>query len=137
VDISYTKDRGTPTQDFSAFNRVIPARDSLYVGWTASGEWLNYTVQVEKPGAYALDVLYTANGESGIVLFVDGTKRGTIRLPTTHDDADTVAWRQWHHWNRVVGGLDLELDAGLHLIRIELLAGNTNLDYVEFRATER
>jgi hypothetical protein len=137
VDISYTKDRGTPTQDFSEFNRVIPGRDSLYVGWTAKGEWINYTVQVEKTDVYALDVLYTANGESGIVLFVDGAKRGAIRLPTTHDDADTVAWRQWHHWNKVTGALDLNLEAGLHVMRIELLAGNTNLDHLEFRAKDR
>ena len=134
VDLSYTKDVGTPTQDFSEFNRVVPDRDSLYLGWTEPGEWVNYTVQVEKAGKYALDVMYTSNGEGRFELHVDGAPRGTITLPTTHDDADTVAWRQWHHWNKVVGGLELELTPGLHLVRIQFLAGNTNLDYLEFRA---
>lgn len=135
VDVSYTKDSGTPTQDFSEFDRVVPDRDSLYLGWTAPGEWVNYTVEVERAGRYALDVMYTSNGEGRFELFVDGALRGTVTLPTTHDDADTVAWRQWHHWNKLVGALDLDLTLGVHLVRIRFLAGNTNLDYVEFRAT--
>ncbi len=134
VDISHTKDFGPTTQDFSAFNRVVPDRDALYLGWTEPGEWVSYTVQVEKEGKYALDVMYTSNGEGRFELQLDGEPRGTIALPTTHDDADTVAWRQWHHWNKVVDGLELELARGLHLVQIKFLAGNTNLDYLEFRA---
>jgi hypothetical protein len=134
VDISHTKDFGATTQDFSEFNRVVPDRDALYLGWTEPGEWVSYTVQVEKAGKYALDVMYTSNGEGRFELHVDGEPRGTIALPTTHDDRDTVAWRQWHHWNKVVGALELDLAPGLHLVRIRFLAGNTNLDYLEFRA---
>ena len=133
VDISYTKDRGTPTQDFSEFNFVTPERDSLYVGWTEPGEWVHYTVLVEKTGRYSVDVMYTSNGEGRFELSVDGVPRGTITLPTTHRPEDPVAWRQWHHWNRRKDGLDLELAAGLHLVRIRLVAGNTNLDYLEIR----
>jgi hypothetical protein len=134
VDTSFTKDVGVPTQDFSEWNRVVPDRDSLYLGWTEPGEWVHYTVQVEKAGTYALDVQYTSNGEGRFELRVDGALRGTVALPTTHDDADPVAWRQWHHWNRLVGGLELDLAPGVHLVQIRFLAGNTNLDYLEFRA---
>jgi hypothetical protein len=134
VDVSYTKDRGTPTQDFSAFNRVAPDRDALYLGWTEPGEWVSYTVQAEKAGKYALDVMYTSNGEGRFELHVDGAPRGTVTLPTTHDDADDVAWRQWHHWNKLAGALELELTPGVHVVRVQFLAGNTNLDYLEFRA---
>ena len=116
VDTSFTKDRGTPTQDLSEFNKVTPDLDSLYVGWTEPGEWVNYTVQVEKTGKYLVDVMYTSNGEGRFDLSVDDVPRGTITLPTTHVDADPVAWRQWHHWNKVVGGLELDLEAGVHLV---------------------
>jgi hypothetical protein len=134
VDVSYTKDVGPTTQDFSEFDRVTPEHDSLYVGWTEPGEWVNYTVQVEKNGEYTVDVMYTSNGEGRFELYVDDVLRGTIALPTTHVDADPVAWRQWHHWNKVTGALRLDLAAGIHLVRIKLLAGNSNLDYLEFRA---
>lgn len=133
VDISYTKDRGTPTQDFSQFNLVTPDRDALYLGWTEAGEWVNYTVLVEKTGRYAVDVMYTSNGEGRFELLVDGASRGRITLPTTHRDDDPVDWRQWHHWNRLTSDLELDLVAGLHLVRIQLLAGNTNLDYLDLR----
>ena len=133
VDISYTKDTGNPPPDFNPFNRVTPEPGSLYVGWTEAGEWVNYTVGVEETGVYSIDVMYTSNGEGRFELSVDGTPRGTVTLPTTHDDADPVAFRQWHHWNRLERALDLDLKAGVHLVRIALRAGNTNLDYLEFR----
>jgi hypothetical protein len=63
---------------------------------------------------------------------LDGTPRGTVTLPTAQDDADPVAGRQWHHWNRLESALDLDLKAGFHLVRIAFRAGNTNLDYLEF-----
>jgi hypothetical protein len=132
VDISYTKDRGTPPPDFGKFNLVTPEHDSLYVGWTEAGEWLHYTVLVEKAGRYSVDVMYTSNGEGRFELSVDGASAGNGVLPSTHRDEDPVAWRQWHHWNRRSDALALELAAGLHLIRIRLLAGNTNLDHLDF-----
>jgi hypothetical protein len=133
VDISYTKDRGTPTQDFSEFNLVTPERDSLYLGWTEAEEWVHYTVLVEKTGRFAVDVMYTSNGEGRFELSVDGVPRGTVSLPTTHRSEDPVAWRQWHHWSKKEDGLELDLAAGLHLVRIRFLAGNTNLDHLDFR----
>jgi hypothetical protein len=133
VDTSYTKDRGTPPPDFSEFNLVTPEHDSLYVGWTEAGEWLHYTVLVEKAGRYSVDVMYTSNGEGRFDLSVDGTAAGTVVLPSTHRDEDPIAWRQWHHWNRRKDALALELAPGLHLVRIGLLAGNTNLDYLELK----
>jgi hypothetical protein len=90
VDTSYTKDNGQPTQDFSEYNLVMPERDSLYVGWTETGEWVSYTVAAERTGTYALDVMYTSNGEGRFDLVVDDVLRGTITLPTTHQAADPV-----------------------------------------------
>ena len=133
VDTSYTKDRGTPTQDFSEYNLVAPDRDALYLGWTEPGEWVNYTVDVEKSATYAVDVMYTSNGEGTFRVFVDDVLQGTVVLPTTHVDADPVAWRQWHHWNKFASPLKLNLQEGMHLLRIEVVVGNFNLDYMEFR----
>jgi hypothetical protein len=133
VDTSYTKDRGTPTQDFSEYNFVTPDRDALYLGWTEPGEWVNYTVVVETTGAYAVDAMYTSNGAGTFRIFVDDVLQGTVMLPTTHVDADPVAWRQWHHWNRFASPLRLTLRAGMHLVRLEVVVGNFNLDYLEFR----
>src|SRR5512133_1057213 len=51
VDISYTKFRD-PAIDNNLYNLVEPEKDKLYVGWTAPGEWVKYTVDVAKSGTY-------------------------------------------------------------------------------------
>ena len=40
---------------------------------------------------------------------------------------------QWHHWNKFASPLKLNLQEGMHLLRIEVVVGNFNLDYMEFR----
>jgi len=77
--------------------------------------------------------MYTSNGEGRFEVLVDDVLRETVTLPTTHTSADPVDWRQWHHWNKLVDDRPIDLLAGLHTLRIRFLAGNTNLDYIEFR----
>ena len=134
VDISYTKDRGTPPPDFSEWNLVTPERDSLYVGWTEPGEWLHYTVLVEKAGRYSVDVMYTSNGEGRFGLSVDGVPIGAAILPSTHRSEDPVAWRQWHHWNRLENAASFDLPAGLSVLTIHTrTGGNMNYATIDFR----
>src|SRR5947209_1730204 len=54
MDISYTKDFA----DFNHTNFVAPLTNQLYIGWTADGEWCNYTVDVKKAGTYQVVALY-------------------------------------------------------------------------------
>ena len=44
----------------------------LYVGWTAPGEWLNYTVDVAEDGLYSVDILYTSRRGGELSLDVNG-----------------------------------------------------------------
>ncbi len=58
VDTSYTKfDRKPTAIDDNPFDKVVPPRDMLYVGWTEPGEWFNITVDVAQSGTYAADFL--------------------------------------------------------------------------------
>src|ERR1700760_1872423 len=49
VDISYTK---THDIDNNPYNKVPRDMDKFYVGWTKPGEWINYTIKVNKSRAY-------------------------------------------------------------------------------------
>lgn len=130
VDISYTKSGGI---DDNPHNFVKPEMGRLYVGWTIPGEWINYTVQVKETGTYRVGLMYTANTNGKVRLQVDGTEGGGIlSVPTTHRDADTVAWRQWHHWNKVERLTDLRLEKGMHVLCLITVSGNMNYDYLEF-----
>ena len=132
VDISYTKPHGI---DDNPYNRVSRDMGQLYVGWTKPGEWINYTVRVKQTATYNIGLMYTANGDGAISFNLDGkTITGPLKIPSTHDDRDTVAWRQWHHWNEADSLTSVKLKKGIHILTLHVVAnGNMNFDYLEFR----
>jgi hypothetical protein len=133
VDISYTKvdDREI---DNSPFNFVEPAENQLYVGWTEPGEWLKYTVDVRESGLYSVGLMYTSNRGGQISLSINELDvTGPIDIPSTFVQADTIAWRQWHHWNFVDGIADIQLSQGIQVLTLKTIAeGNMNYDYLIF-----
>lgn len=131
VDISYTKKGGI---DDNPYNKVNPDPDQLYVGWTVPGEWIRYSIEISQTGEYKLGVMYTSNG-NGIIAFDLENKHltGGLSLPSTHNDSDTIAWRQWHHWNRVDSLTNVKLKKGTHQLTLHIVGnGQMNFDYLEF-----
>jgi hypothetical protein len=73
VDTSYTKFDHKPNPvDDNPYDKIVPPRDLLYVGWTAPGEWFNITVDVAHARTYAADFLYTSNRGGTISIDVNG-----------------------------------------------------------------
>jgi hypothetical protein len=132
VDISYTKSNQT---DNSEFNLVEPLMEQLYVGWTVPGEWITYTVKVSETGVYAIGLMYTASGDGGISLDLDGKQLvEELRIPSTRNEKESVAWRQWHHWNRIDTLATVKLEKGIHLLTLRTVSnGNMNYDYLDFK----
>jgi hypothetical protein len=137
VDISYTKFR-EPLIDNSPFNLVDPEPDQLYVGWTEPGEWVKYTVDVKVTGKYKLGLMYTANQHGQISLSLnDVDATGPIDVPATFVAEDTIAWRQWHHWNYLNKMPAIELSKGLQTITLHTLAvGQMNFEHLDFELAE-
>jgi hypothetical protein len=133
VDISFTKFRD-PAIDNSPYNVVEPLKDQFYVGWTAPGEWTKYTVLVEKTGTYQLALMYTSNQNGKISVSVnDEDKTGPLAVQSTFAAADTVAWRQWHHWNYLENIARINLKKGIQTITIHTVEiGQMNYDYINF-----
>jgi hypothetical protein len=136
VDTSYTKFHDQI--DNSKYDRVQPPQNQLYVGWTVPGEWFKVTVQVARAGIYTGDLLYTSNRGGTISLDVNGKDAtGPIKIESTYDAADPIAWRQWHHWNLARGIVKLRLPAGKDVLTIHILTqGNLNLAYFEFKSAD-
>jgi hypothetical protein len=138
VDISYTKfpiAAGKDAIDNSPYNVVMPPKDQLYVGWTEPGEWLNITIDVPRAGKYGADVLYTSNRGGSISLDVNGhDATGPLMIPTTYNESEPIAWRQWHHWNILLNAATLHLPAGRNVLTVHILTGGQiNLAYFDFR----
>ena len=134
VDISYTKFRNPPI-DNNSFNVVEPIMNQLYVGWTVPGEWINYMVKVNKTGTYDVGFMYTASGDGGILLEIDGKPITTVLLiPSTRNDKEPVGWRQWHHWNRIEKITQVNLIEGIRILTLKTVRnGNMNYDYLDFK----
>jgi hypothetical protein len=132
VDTSYAKYR--ENIDKNPFNRVQPPDGLLYVGWTEPGEWFNLTVDVAETGIYVFDILYTSN--RGATLALDLNFRPLvpeIQITSTFDPAETVLWRNWHHWNRSQAA-EVVLPAGRNVLTVHIVdKGNVNLAYLDFR----
>ena len=131
VDTSYTKGFA----DYWEGEAVKPPHDMLYVGWTAAGEWLNYTIDVAEDGVYSIDILYTSRRGGELSLDVNGQPiEKPIIIADTSDPKDTTAWRQWHHWNLSKSAAQVKLAKGRNLLTLHVVKqGNMNLGTMEFR----
>jgi Carbohydrate binding module (family 6) len=132
VDISFTKAHDI---DNNPYNKVEPELNHLYVGWTQPGEWINYTVKVNETARYRVGLMYTSNAGGTIALGIDGRQVAQqLQIISTHDDRDSVAWRQWHHWNRMDSLTEIKIRKGIHVLTLHITGnGNMNFDYLEFK----
>jgi hypothetical protein len=133
VDTSYTKFHDAI--DNNPFNKVLPPENLMYVGWTEPGEWFKITVDVAEAGTYVGDLLFTSNRGGAISFDVDGVDAtGPVVIVSTFDQADPVAWRQWHHWNLAPGAVKMKLATGRHVLTVHIVSGgNMNLGTIEFK----
>lgn len=130
VDISYTKDKQV---DNSPYSKIQPELNSLYVGWTVVGEWTNYDVVVNESGEYSAELMYTSNGDGAVVIDIDGYEAWSEDIPSTNDANDSIAWRQWHHWNKIRFN-SIELKKGKHQMKLKIVEnGQMNFDYLELK----
>ena len=123
MDISYTKDFA----DFNHPNFFTPATNQLYVGWTADGEWCNYTVNVKRAGTYKITALY-GNAANRIWFDVDNKPTVACKLP--------LATGSMHIWNKAEIGTIAFAKPGLHLLTFHYNAGN-NFAYFDFEYLDR
>lgn len=94
------------------------------VGWTADGEWLNYTVNVSA-GRYRVSLAVAS------ALVAPGSAKLSINGKTLSAAVPgTGAWGTYQNLN--LGSLDLS--AGTHVLRLDIIGGNFNVDVIEFVA---
>jgi hypothetical protein len=94
---------------------------------------------VARTGVYAIGLMYTASGDGGISLNLDGKPlTQELRIPSTRNENESIAWRQWHHWNKIDTLAVVKLETGIHLLTLKTVSnGNMNYDYLEFKLTNQ
>ena len=96
------------------------------VGWTDAGEWLDYNVNVATAGTYDLKlrVARSAAGNSTIkVLFGGVDKTGNVNVPSTG------GWQTY-----ITVTKNVSLSAGQQVMRISMVGGGYNINYIDIAA---
>jgi len=99
------------------------------LGWTAAGEWLEYTVNVEMTGTYELTFRVACEGSGRTIsLESDGAVLASnIAIPNTSD---------WQEWENVILE-NVELKAGKQVLRLTIGSEDyVNLNYMTFAALD-
>ena len=83
------------------------------VGWTKADEWMEYTVNVGTPGAYAIETRVAGAGSGGqFRILVDGADAtGVLNVP------NTGAWNAY----QVVTSADVNVTLGVHTVRVAMV----------------
>ncbi len=99
------------------------------VGFATAGEWLEYSVEVAKPGVYEMNLRVACNGDDRtITIAMDGVAiANNIAIP------NTAGWQSW----QTVKVANLTLTPGEKVMRITIGATDyVNLNYVTFVLTK-
>lgn len=119
VDISFTKtccDRD---------NGVQSELDKSYVGWTATGEWIVYTVDVAEAGTYVATGRFGVEKDMTLSFTIGGKKLGPFALKGNGSP---------HNWTFSEDMFEIELPVGKQLFRVDIeTVGLVNMDWIELQ----
>lgn len=100
------------------------APDGYALGYTSAGEWLEYTLNIQKAAAYKFRAKVSSGLEhSGFRLYLDGEAiTDTMEIPQGED---------WDTYT-TIDGTTSTLEEGEHVLRMAITGSYANIDYLEF-----
>ncbi|MHC2065845.1 SMP-30/gluconolactonase/LRE family protein [Bremerella sp. T1] len=127
VDLSFTKLAQEGVAGDRDINGQSEPEGAIYLGWTKPGEWIRYTVHVQKSGRYRISghVASANEGASCAITFDRNQGKTLIALPRTGSG---------HRWknDKYLGHVDLV--AGDQTLTIEVGdIGGFNIDWLELK----
>ena len=126
-DSSQNNDGDTRTDEY--VDTVLDNNEGAIIGWTTAGEWLEYTVNVQNPGMYSIELRYASgnpNGGGPMQFKLDGESvSDPISFPTTND------WGTWT--SKTI--TEIPLTGGEQILRVAINQGEFNLGRMTFTRT--
>lgn len=116
-------------KDGSGVDIVSLSSGGYALGYTAAGEWLEYTVNVKSAGNYSFKATVSSgNDNASFHLDLKGAERpasltGKISIPAGED---------WDTYTTVDGKLNYPLEAGEQIIRLTIDGAYGNIDNISF-----
>lgn len=104
------------------------ATDGYRLGWTVAGEWLEYTVNVQKSATYKWQArVATENAQAAFHLQLDG-----VNLTPVTKATNTGSWTTFAE----VGGVTPLISAGNHVLRVVVDSSYFDFDWLKFTSVD-
>ena len=114
---------------------VVKGNGGYAIGYTATGEWLEYTVNVTEAGIYSYDAYVSSGATTSSFSLSLNTEDGLTPL-TDALSVPCVQANNWDTYKAVHGRLSIPLEEGKQIIRINITGGSCNIDKIVFRHIE-
>ena len=126
VDVSQNNEGDFRTDE--AVDVAADANEGKTIGWISSGEWVEYTIDVQTAGNYNLSFRYTSGNAAGggpFNLEIDGNKISSDILVNA---TSTNNWTTWA--SKTVN--NIPLNKGIQVLRLSFKSGEFNLGKLTF-----
>ncbi|MBR5392699.1 MAG: endo-1,4-beta-xylanase [Prevotella sp.] len=112
---------------------IVNGNNGRALGYTSTGEWVEYTIDVQEAGNYSFKATVSSgvnNSGFSINLNKNGkiSKLADIRVPQTGNNS-------WDTYRVVEGTLSEPLETGEQILRIVITGSNCNIDKIQFSNT--
>lgn len=112
---------------------IVNGNGGKAIGYTNTGEWVEYTVNVTQAGSYSYKATVSSGGNnSGFSINLRNdktiTKLADVKVPQTGDN-------NWDTYKVVEGTLNKDLESGEQILRITITGSNCNIDKIQFICT--
>ena len=112
----------------------VKGNGGTVIGYTAQGEWLDYTINVAQAGEYEYEATVSSGNDGAafsLSVIKDGqmTQLAKVKVPKTGDS-------DWSKYKTVTGKLSKPLEAGEQTLRITIEGAYANIDKIEIKSTE-
>ena len=116
-DSDYRKDTGV--------DLYKTADGGVAIGYTQTGEWLEYTVNVKADGEYDIEAnVASGNSTSAFKLYLDDKAiTDDVSVPQTADNV-------WDTYKTIPVKEKVKFTAGKHVLKLEITANYANIDWI-------
>ncbi|MBQ8867958.1 MAG: endo-1,4-beta-xylanase [Bacteroidaceae bacterium] len=111
---------------------IVNGNGGYAIGYTAAGEWLEYTVNVTKAGYYTYDAVVSSGATNSSISL--SLRKGDDLTPLTEVlPVPCVTSGNWDNYRTLNGRLLVKLEAGEQVIRLNITGSSCNVDKVIFK----
>ncbi len=111
---------------------IVTGNGGYAIGYTVTGEWLEYTVNVKEAGIYSYDATVSSGATNSSISLSLSEENGFTELTPTLP-VPCVRENNWDTYRTIHGRLLVPLEEGTHIIRLNITGGNCNIDKIEFK----